>query len=76
MRVWPGENPYSGAELPDFIIDKTPGYLAPLTGRIRYPGGFIPEFAGFPYGGQFSFLPADVLAKEGVCHTRPAPVGR
>ena len=42
----------------------------------RYPGVFIPEFAGFPYGGQLSFLPADVLAKEGVCHTKPAPVGR
>ena len=24
----------------------------------------------------FGLLPADVLAKEGVCHTRPAPVGR
>ena len=75
----PGMCAYLAAHLPcgnDPVIDKTPGYLAPLTGRIRYPGVFIPELAGFPYGGQLSFLPADVLAKEGVCHTKPAPVGR
>lgn len=29
LRVWPGENPYSGAELPDFIIDNPPDTLLP-----------------------------------------------
>ena len=71
----PGKNRTAGQNCPIPVIDKTPGYLAPLTGRIRYPGVLFLSLRA-PHGGQLSFLPADVLAKEGVCHTKPAPVGR
>ena len=47
-------------------------------GRLRSGARPLPKHHEFlpVMCGQLSFLSADVLAKEGVCHTKPAPVGR